>query len=179
MRIFKQWVLAIALYLALVVEGALSVYLQPALTYQHGRAGLLLLPIAVLIIAYEDERNEKEIWLALAAGVVADLYFWGIIGIYTFILPSLSAFGRWYARVFPELFVFRLLGNIVAITVSCLYTWLVFRLIGWTDLTLKAIGFSLLYTAGWTTGISLATYWLWAKLARSYPFLVDLDNYRY
>ena len=118
-------------------------------------------------------------WLALAAGVVADLYFWGIIGIYTFILPALSAFGRWYARVFPELFVFRLLGNIVAITVSCLYTWLVFRLVGWTDLTLKAIGFSLLYTAGWTTGISLATYWLWAKLARSYPFLVDLDNYRY
>lgn len=179
MRIFKQWVLAIALYLALVMEGTLSVYLQPALTYQHGRAGFLLLPIAVLIIAYEDERNEKEIWLALAAGVVADLYFWGIIGIYTFILPALSAFGRWYARVFPELFVFRLLGNIVAITVSCLYTWLVFRLIGWTDLTLKAISFSLLYTAGWTTGISLATYRLWAKLARSYPFLVDLDNYRY
>ena len=60
MRIFKQWFLAIALYLALVVEGTLSVYLQPALTYQHGRAGLLILPIAVLIIAYEDERNERK-----------------------------------------------------------------------------------------------------------------------
>ncbi|WP_201330104.1 rod shape-determining protein MreD, partial [Lactobacillus nasalidis] len=120
MRIFKQWVLAIALYLAMVLEGTLSVYLQPSLTYQHGRASLMLLPVAVLVIAYEDDQNDKEFWLALAAGVVSDLYFWGVIGIYTFVLPALSAFGRWYSRVFPELFVFRLLGNVLAITVSCL-----------------------------------------------------------
>ena len=162
---------------------ALAMLIAPPLARRMDqRAGWVLALGRLYPVAFKPgaaRLHPASAWLALAAGVVADLYFWGIIGIYTFILPALSAFGRWYARVFPELFVFRLLGNIVAITVSCLYTWLVFRLIGWTDLTLKAIGFSLLYTAGWTTGISLATYWLWAKLARSYPFLVDLDNYRY
>ncbi|MGN1407886.1 rod shape-determining protein MreD [Lactobacillus sp.] len=179
MRIFKQWILAIALYVALTLDGVLSVYLQPILKYGNGKASLMLLPLAVLVINFEDERNPKEFWLALGAGLVADLYFYGIIGIYIVVLPALSAFGRWYARVSPELFIVRLIGTFLASCGASLYIWLVFHILTWTNQSFQAAVPSVLYTGLWSVGITVLTYWIWSKLARSYPFLIDLDNYRY
>ncbi len=179
MRIFKQWVVAIALYVAMILDGCLAAVLHQTMSYGNSRASLLLLPIAVMVVAFEDDRNAKEVWLALAVGVIADLYFYGIIGVYAVGLPVMSAFGRWYSRVFPELFIFRLIGLLLMTSAFSAYVWLIFRLIGWTHSSLGQAGMSILYTAGWSALLTVLTYWIWAKLARNYPFLVDLDNYRY
>ena len=63
MRIFKQWVVAIALYVAMILDGCLAAVLHQTMSYGNSRASLLLLPIAVMVVAFEDDRNAKEVWL--------------------------------------------------------------------------------------------------------------------
>lgn len=180
MRIFKQWVLAIVLYLAMVVEGILSVYLHQFMFIGKSlQASLMILPVAVTVIGFEDERNTKEFWLALAFGVIADLYFYGIIGIYAVGLPFLSAFGRWFSRIFPELFIIRLIGVCIGTSIFSIYTWAILKILTWTAAGWKDALNSVLFTLIWTIITTILTYWLWALMARKYPFLSNSDNYTY
>ena len=57
-----------------------------------------------MLIGLFDDTNENEIWLALGTGIIADIYFYGIIGIYTASLPLSCWAGRKIARFLPEIF---------------------------------------------------------------------------
>lgn len=88
MSTFRKWVLAIGLFIALVVDGVCALYLHQFMTYDNFAASSVILPISVMLIGLFDDTNDNEIWLALGAGIVADIYFYGIIGVYTVFLPA-------------------------------------------------------------------------------------------
>ena len=79
MSTFRKWVLAIGLFIALVVDGVCALYLHQFMTYDHFAASSVILPLSVRLIGLFDDTNDNEIWLALGAGIVADIYFYGII----------------------------------------------------------------------------------------------------
>ncbi|WEV71511.1 rod shape-determining protein MreD [Lactobacillus sp. ESL0785] len=175
MQSLRKFVLAFALYVALVIDGSLALFLHQF--FELGNAACLVMPIGVMLLALFDDLNDKEIWLALGAGVVSDLYFWGIIGVYTVILPLLSWLLQKSARFLPEVFWARMLAVILAVVVMSTYNWLILSVVGMITVSLRNFLISLLPTLGWALLFAAITYPIWASLARNYPFMVNFDNY--
>ena len=89
MSIFRKWVLAIGLFVAIVVDGVCSFYLHQFMDYGSFGAASLILPISVMLIGLFDDTNENEIWLALGTGIVADIYLWPYWSLCSFLTPQL------------------------------------------------------------------------------------------
>lgn len=178
MRIFREWILAIALYVALILDGSLSFYLHQFMNWGSIGANCWLLAIGIMLIALLDDTNEKEIWLALGAGVVADISSLGIIGVYTVFFPLASWACQRIARFLPEVFWSRLIVVLLGLTLLDFYSWLVLNTVGIISISLHTLLFSLLFNLLWSAIFFCLTYWIWFILARQYPFLVDLNAYR-
>lgn len=172
----RRFVLAFALYVALVLDGSLSFYLHQFMVIGNGAC--LILPIGVMLIALFDDTNEKEIWLALIVGIISDLYFWGFIGIYAVGLPFCCWLLQKVARFLPEVFWVKILVVLLTLAVLNIYSWLVLNIVGLINVSIRAMLAGILPTLGWSLIFTLLSYPIWAKLAQSYPFMVNLDNYR-
>lgn len=178
MHLLREWVLAIALYVALLLDGAIAFYLHQFLNIGNFRASATLLPIGIMVIALVDDINQKEIWLALGAGIIADVTNLGIIGVYTVSLPLLCWLCQKIARFLPEIFWSRLLVVVLGLVLLDFYIWGVLTMVGLTNMPLKILLFSLIYNLLWSIILFTISYWLWVKLARDYPFLNDLSVYQ-
>ena len=178
MRILRKWALAIALFVALLFDGVLAQYLHQFLTIGRYGASLTLLPIGIMLIALFDDTNSNEIWLALGAGIVADIATLCIVGVYTVFFPLASWACQKVARFLPEIFWSRLIVVIIGLTILDIYSWLILTMVGIISVPVKIMLISLLVNAGWSIIFFVATYWIWGNLAESYPFLIDLNAYR-
>ena len=178
MRIFREWVLAIALYVALVVDSSLAFYLHQFMNLGPYGASCWLMPIGIMLIGLFDDMNGREIWLALGAGVVADIYTTGIIGIYTVFLPLSCWACQKAARFLPEIFLSRLIVVLIGVTLLDVYDWVILNMVGVISVGTVNLLVSLLINLIWSAIFTCATYWIWAILATRYPFMVDLNAYR-
>lgn len=176
MRSLRKFILAFALYVALALNGSLSFYLHQFFSWTS--ASNLLLPIGIMLIALFDDTNIKEVWLALGAGVVSDIYFFGIIGIYSICLPLVCWLLQKAARFIPEVFWARMLAVLIAcVGINC-FIWLILNVIGITRVSVLELLKGFLPTICWSIIFMSLTYKLWGYLATKYPFMVNLDNYR-
>lgn len=178
MRIFRKWVLAIALYVALVLDTSLALYLHQFLTWNNIGASCWLMPIGVMLIGLFDDINSKEIWLALGAGIVADISTLGIIGVYTVFLPLSCWVCQRIARFLPESFWSRLLVVLLGLALLDLYSWAVLTAVGVISISVHRLLLSLAFNLGWSIIAFVLSYWIWGNLAQNYPFLIDLSSYR-
>ncbi|MCT6812688.1 MAG: rod shape-determining protein MreD [Lactobacillus helsingborgensis] len=176
MRSLQKFSLAFALFVALAVNGSLSFYLHQFFSF--GNASNLLLPVSMMLIALFDDTNAKEIWLALGAGVVSDIYSFGIIGIYAVCLPLLCWLLQKVARFLPEVFWARILAVLVAAILVDSFTWLVLNVTGLSNIAFTSLLQSIFPTLIWSFIFAAATYRLWWNLARDHPFMINLENYR-
>ena len=144
MSIFRKWVLAIAMFVVLIVDGICSFYLHQFMNYGSFGAASVILPISMMLIGLFDDTNDNEIWLAIGIGIVADIYFYGIIGIYTVFLPVSCWICQKVARFLPEVFWARLIVILFGTTVFVAYDWLVFKAVGLADASVYTLLMSLL-----------------------------------
>ena len=176
MKTLRKFTLVLALYVALAVSGSLSFYLHQFFSF--GKASNLLVPVSMMLIALFDDTNDKEIWLALGAGIVSDIYFFGIIGIYAIILPIVSWLLQKSARFLPEVFWARVLAVLIASVLTQGFTWLILNMTGLSSIGILKLVQSILPTLCWVFIFICATYKLWWNLSLNYPFMVNLENYR-
>lgn len=176
MKTMRKFTLVLALYVALAISGSLSFYLHQFFSF--GKASNLLVPVSMMLIALFDDTNNKEIWLALGAGIVSDIYFFGIIGIYAIILPIVSWLLQKSARFLPEVFWARVLAVLIASVLTQGFTWLILNMTGLSSIGISKLVQSILPTLCWVFIFICATYKLWWNLALNYPFMVNLENYR-
>lgn len=176
MKTLRKFTLVLALYVALAISGSLSFYLHQFFSF--GKASNLLVPVSMMLIALFDDTNDKEIWLALGAGIVSDIYFFGIIGIYAIILPIVSWLLQKSARFLPEVFWARVLAVLIASVLTQGFTWLILNMTGLSSIGISKLVQSILPTLCWVFIFICATYKLWWNLALNYPFMVNLENYR-
>lgn len=176
MRIFKKLILAFTLYLALVINASLSFFLHQFFARTGGSN--LLMPISMMLIALFDDTNKNEIWLALCSGIVADLYYFGIIGIYTIALPIICLVLQWMARFLPEVFWIRFLIILLTTILLDFYTWIIINLVGISSISVTKLLTNIIPTVGWSILFTIITYKFWNILANNYPFMVNLDNYK-
>ncbi|BDR60389.1 rod shape-determining protein MreD [Lactobacillus xylocopicola] len=175
MRSLQKFTLAFVLYLMLALDASLSLVLHQFLALAGGIN--LLLPISVMLIALFDDMNQKEIWLALGAGIVSDFYFFGVLGLYTVALPGICWLLQRSARFLPEVFWARIVAVLLAVVALCIYSWLVLNITGLARVPLLELLVSLGSTLVWSFGFATLTYKMWAWLATSYPFMVKRSNY--
>ena len=176
MKTLRKFTLVLALYVALAISGSLSFYLHQFFSF--GKASNLLVPVSMMLIALFDDTNNKEIWLALGAGIVSDIYFFGIIGIYAIILPIVSWLLQKSARFLPEVFWARVLAVLIASVLTQGFTWLILNMTGLSSIGILKLVQSILPTLCWVFIFICATYKLWWNLSLNYPFMVNLENYR-
>lgn len=179
MRYLREWALAIALYLAMVADGLASTYLGAYLTSGKIQAPIFIMPIGIMLIGLMDEYNSQEIWLGLGAGIIADLYFWGIIGIYAVFFPLAIWAGQKIARWLPELFITRLLVLLVGTSALTAYIWLILNFMKLAVVSVHSLLVNLVGNLIVTLIVAVLTYWIWFILVRDYPFRNDLRSYRY
>ena len=176
MKTLRKFTLVLALYVALAISGSLSFYLHQFFSF--GKASNLLVPVSMMLIALFDDTNNKEIWLALGAGIVSDIYFFGIIGIYAIILPIVSWLLQKSARFLPEVFWVRVLAVLIASVLTQGFTWLILNMTGLSSIGISKLVQSILPTLCWVFIFICVTYKLWWNLSLNYPFMVNLENYR-
>ncbi|MDF7638799.1 rod shape-determining protein MreD [Lactobacillus sp. ESL0791] len=178
MQFLRKNVLAIALYFTIAIDGSLAFYLHQFMNLGKYSGSCLLLPVSVMLINLFDSNNTKEFWLALGIGIIADLYFWGIIGIYAVFFPLSSFFCQKIARFLPEVFWTRLLVILLGVIILAAYSWFILTITGLISVSIKSLFASLPLTLFWALIFASATYWLWGTLAFKYPFLIDLNAYK-
>lgn len=178
MRIFREWVLAIALYVALVLDGAFAFHLHQFMYIGNYGAACWLMPIGVMLIGLFDDTNYREIWLAFGAGIVADISTLGIIGVYTVFLPVACWLCQRVARFLPEMFWSRLVIVLIGVSALDAYIWGILTMVGLIDASVHTLLISTALNLGWSILFFALTYWIWGVLTQNYPFLIDLDAYR-
>lgn len=178
MRIFRKWVLAIALFVALILDGTLALYLHQFMNWGAYGASAWILPIGIMLIGLFDDTNPNEIWLALGAGLVADISTLGIIGVYTVFFPLSCWACQRIARFLPEMFWSRLIIVLIGVTLLDIYSWAVLTMVGLISISTKIMLISLAVNVCWSIVFFTITYWIWGNLAEKYPFLIDLSAYR-
>ena len=176
MSSLKKYTLAFALFITLALNGSLSLYLHPLYGFSSGAN--LLLPIGMMLVALIDDTNQKELWLAFGTGIVSDVFFFGIIGIYTVSLPCVCWFLQKEARFLPELFWARAVFTLIGTVFLNAYNWLFFNLTGIAKVSLGMLLKGLLPTFLWSAAFIILTYWIWNWLAIEFPFMVKQENYR-
>ena len=169
MAILRRWYVAIALFMALILDGVLAYNLQTFIFHRSFSGSCWLTVVGITLIALCDDKNDANIWLCLGLGIIADLYYLGIIGIYTVAFPLICFFIEKSARFLPEVFWFRLL--VCLVTYLCVSVFLMLNLIGLIQLSFVSFTHSILPNLLWCLILAISTYWFWVKLAEDYPFL--------
>lgn len=174
MRSLRQFTLALGLFVALVLNSSLSLYLHSFFNLGVNQ----LMPIGMMLIALFDDTNYKEIWLAIGAGVISDIYFFGVLGLYSVCLPCICWLLQKIARFFPEVFWVRSIAVLLGTILINSYNWLVLNLMGISNISISALFVSFLPTIGWSFVFTVITYKIWGSLADNFPFMVKLENYQ-
>ncbi len=174
MRYLKRWTVAIALFLALILDGSIS-HFVPLL--QDWGVNCWLTLIGLTLVGLEDEHNHQLIWLGLVLGLIADAYYLGIFGIYTFIFPMAVFGAQQLSRFLPVSFWFRWGTCIIIYAVATLYHFLAFYLVGLTQVSFRIWQSSLMPNLIWAALLSAISYPLWLYLATKFPFLVREETY--
>lgn len=167
----RRWYVAIALFVALILDGVLAYNLQTFIFHRVFSGSCWLTIIGITLISLCDDKNDADIWLCLGLGLIADLYYLGIIGIYTVAFPLICFIIQQSARFLPEVFWFRLLICLVTYLCVSAYVFLMFNMVGIIQLSFASFSRSILPNLLWCLILVLCTYWFWVKLAEEYPFL--------
>ena len=171
MAVLRKWYVAIALFMALILDGVLAYNLQTLIFHRDFSGSCWLTVIGITLIALNDDKNDANIWLCLGLGFIADLYYLGIIGIYTVAFPLICFIIQQSARFLPEVFWFRLVICLVTYLGLSAYVFFMLNLSGMIQLPFTAFLHSILPNLLWCAILVLCTYWFWVKLVEEYPFL--------
>ncbi|MDO4912135.1 MAG: rod shape-determining protein MreD [Lactobacillus sp.] len=177
MRVMKKWWPLVAAIVAIFLDGIYAKALSGIIVTGFWQAPVMGLPIFILLISIFDDMNFNNVWLALAVGIIADSYFWGVFGIYAVALPLAVVYGRYLSRILPENFLVRWIIVIIGTSLIIVYIWLIFNFTKMAQLTLGQLALHLLGNLFLTTFIFAIYYNPTRALVENYPFFEDLDRY--
>lgn len=177
MRILRQWYVAIALLVAVLLDGIIAYRLQGFIFQGQFGASCWFSVVGISLIGLIDDRNVNNLWLCFGIGILADLYYYGFLGVYTVSFPLLCFLAQKSARILPEVFWTRLIATLVGYALMEIYLFIVFSIAGTISLPISSLLWSFLPGWGMCLVIFLITYRFWVKLVEKHPFLVIQHRY--
>lgn len=129
-----RYVFPIGLFVSLFLDGSLSHVWAPLFFhFPFSMASELVLLWLVLSYFFENGIEIPLIPFAIAAGVVADLYGSGILGLYMVLYPCIVALTRLLAHYFSETFLPALMIFFVDIVVFATVNYFAYYLVSVTN----------------------------------------------
>lgn len=129
-----RYVFPIGLFVSLFLDGSLSHVWAPLFfRYPYSMASELVILWLVLSYFFENGVDIPLIPFSIAAGVVADLYCSGILGLYMVLFPCIVALTRLLSRYFSGSFLTTIMIFFVDIVVFALVNYFAYYLVGVTN----------------------------------------------
>lgn len=148
-----KYVFPIGLFVSLFLDGSLShVWASFFFGYPYSMASELVLLWLVLSYFFENGIDIPLIPFAVAAGIVADLYFSGILGLYMFLFPLIVALTKFLSRYFSSSFLSMIMIFFIDILVFELLNYWAYSLVGITQV---GFGDFLVFTLAPTLALNL------------------------
>lgn len=177
MAVLRRWYVAIALFIALILDGVLGKLFQGWLFHGTYGAACWISLVGICLIALCDDQNVNNIWLSLGIGILADGYYLGFFGVYTVAFPLICFLVEKIARYLPEVFWSRLVVCLLAYLAVNFYLYLIFSIVGVISLPISSLFKGMLLGLITSFILTLLTYSFWTKLVEKHPFLVHQTQY--
>ena len=177
MTTVKRWYIGIALFLTMILDGSLAWTFQRIVFHPNFGAACWFSVVGITLIALRNDLNNNNIWLALGIGILADIFYFGYLGVYTVAFPLLCFILQKLARFLPETFWFRLIICLVSYLFVSFYVFMMYIIVGTQQPTLSS--FLLSIVPSWIVCILIysLSYTFWINLIDKYPFLENQRNY--
>ena len=114
MATLRKWYVGIALFFTMILDGSLAWAFQKIMFRPNFGAACWFSVVGITLIALRNDLNKDNIWLSLGVGLLADIYYFGYIGVYTVAFPLLCYILQKLARFLPETFWFRLIISLIS-----------------------------------------------------------------
>ena len=177
MTTVKRWYIGIALFLTMILDGSLAWTFQKIIFHLDFGAACWFSVVGITLIALRNDLNINNMWLALGIGILADMFYFGYLGVYTVAFPLLCFILQKLARFLPETFWFRLIICLVSYLFVSFYVFMMYIIVGTQQPTLSS--FLLSIVPSWIVCmlIYFLSYTFWINLIDKYPFLENQRNY--
>lgn len=148
-----KYVFPIGLFVCLFLDGALSHVWAPLFfSYPYSLVSELVLLWLVLAYFFENGIEIPLIPFAIAAGIVADLYLSGILGLHMVLFPCIIALTKLLSRYFSSSFLSMIMIFFIDIVVFETATYWAYSLIGIINV---GLGDYLVFTLAPTLALNL------------------------
>lgn len=177
MNALRRWSVGIALFCAMILDGSLAWAFQKILFHPDFGAACWFTVVGITLMALYNDLNKNNIWLALGIGVLADMFYFGYLGVYTVAFPLLCYILQKVARFLPETFWFRLIVCLISYLFVSFYVFTMYIIVGTQQPSFSS--FLLNIVPSWIvcTLIYFVSYSFWINLVDKHPFLEHQRNY--
>ncbi|GEL13009.1 hypothetical protein FC15_GL000607 [Lapidilactobacillus concavus DSM 17758] len=129
----RRWIVLILLMLGFFLDGSFSLVFSQNFYVNDLQMApqLILLEIVLATFAAPDE--SLLFWLALFAGLSYDLFYTGLIGQYTLIVPLAYLLTKYLLNYFKERAIYKLAAFIIAVFISQLILYFLAVFFGMTN----------------------------------------------
>ncbi|KRM79935.1 hypothetical protein FC84_GL000634 [Lapidilactobacillus dextrinicus DSM 20335] len=117
-KLHRRWLILILLLVGFFLDGSLSLVLAPSLFAGDLQVAPQLLLMEMVLATFVAPDEPWLFWLALFFGFFYDLFYTGIIGQYTLIVPVVYLLTRYLLTYFQQKFVYRLAANVIAVLLA-------------------------------------------------------------
>lgn len=161
-----KYVFPLGLFVALFLDGSISKIFAPYLFhYPYSMVSQLIILWLVLSYFFEGDIQIPLIGFAVAAGIVTDLYYSGILGLFMFLYPMVIGMTKIMAKHFTPSFGMILLAFLIDLAVFELFNYWAYAAIGIAHASLvQFLLYTLLPTLGLNLVYFLILYWPLQKL---------------
>lgn len=114
----RRWIIFILLFLGFFLDGSLSLVFSTSLFAGALQVAPQLLLMAVVLTTFMDPDEPFMFWTMLVLGLFYDLFYTGVIGQYTVILPIAYLLTRYLLSYFEPKFIYRLADFVLVVLIA-------------------------------------------------------------
>ncbi|WP_125606179.1 rod shape-determining protein MreD [Lapidilactobacillus bayanensis] len=117
-KLRRRWLILIVLLVGFFLDGSLSLALSPSLFAGDLQIAPQLLLMEMVLATFMAPDEPFMFWLALFCGLFYDLFYTGLIGQYTLIMPVIYLLVRYLLKYFQQKFIYRLAAFVIAVLLA-------------------------------------------------------------
>lgn len=119
----RKWLMIVWAMLCLFLDGSITLAGQAMFFSNLNHIVSQLILLAVVMITYEVPQQKYLIWWFLALGLLYDLYFVGMVGLYTIALPAIYTLAVFFRHNFEPIWYNKLSVFILSVTFTQIYVY--------------------------------------------------------
>lgn len=117
-KLHRRWLILILLLAGFFLDGSFSLVFSQSLFAGDLQIAPQLILMATVLTTFMAPDEPWLFWLFLFTGLLYDLFYTGLIGQYTLIIPVVYLVTRYLLAYFQSKFVYRLAADVIAVLLA-------------------------------------------------------------